>query len=90
MSRGGKREGAGRPPGSRNRRTLAVLDRLPEDYCPIEELARIALDKATPLQVRVDCHKTIASYTLPKVKPFEAMAYERTNGIDNDPFGLGI
>lgn len=84
---GGKREGAGRPPGSRNKRTLAVLEKLEgvdPGYCPISELAKIALDPETPLPIRVDCHKTIASYTTPKIKPFETLGFEHHNGMTED------
>lgn len=84
---GGKREGAGRPKGSRNKRTIAVLDKLESvspEYCPIVELARIALDPETPLQVRVDCHKTIASYTVPKIKPLNPSAFKVDNKAGND------
>lgn len=86
---GGYRENAGRPKGSKNKRTLAVLDKLESvapDYCPIAELARIALDDETPLQVKVDCHKTIASYTIPKIKPLNSVGFESTNGINQLDF----
>jgi hypothetical protein len=84
---GGARTNAGRPQGSRNKRTLAVLDKLESaapDYCPIAELAKIAQDPETPLNLRIDCHKTIASYTVPKIKPFETIGFERENGIKED------
>lgn len=82
---GGKREGAGRPAGSRNKRTLAVLDLL-GDFHPIDELARIAQDEATPLEVRIDCLKTLLPYTAAKVSPIAPMAFERKH--NPDPFGV--
>jgi hypothetical protein len=71
----------GRQKGGRNLRTLTrhesikmrlemlemELDLNPGSLDPIEGLARIAGDKNTPLDVRVDCLKNIAPYVYPKL-----------------------
>ena len=81
---GGKRENAGRPKGSKNKRTLAILDKL-GDFHPVTELAELAQDKSLPVELRLDCLKTLLPYTAAKITPVEAVAFERQNNPDSDP-----
>lgn len=76
----------GRKKGSLNRNTKAVLERLQEDhpnYCPLSELARIATDADTPLELKVKCNTTIAGYILPKISAVPITVFDRRNGIED-------
>ena len=76
----------GRKKGSLNRNTRAVLERLQEDhpnYCPLSELARIATDADTPIELKIKCNTTIASYVIPKISPISALMFDKRNGIED-------
>jgi len=77
---GGKRQNAGRPRGSRNKRTLAVIDRL-GDWHPLEALVDIAKDESQPIETRIDCCKIILPYCSAKISNVEAVAFERRNEL---------
>ena len=77
---GGKRAGAGRPPGSKNRRTLAVEQTLERLGCdPIEGLAlianndkeRLGLEQDIPIALRAKCFSELAPYIAPRMKASE-------------------
>lgn len=74
-------EGAGRPRGSPNKRTVyarLVLEDLGSD--PVEMLARTMADEANvPLDVRVECAKALLPYVYPKLSAVEV------SGPDGDP-----
>lgn len=74
MSRGGKREGAGRKKGSVSKQTKDVQDKLKELNCdPIEGMARIAqqaIDEGE-LQLAGNMYKELAQYVAPKRKAVE-------------------
>jgi hypothetical protein len=79
----------GRQRGTPNRNTKALLERLQEEhpnYCPLSELAKIATDEATPVELKVQCHKTIASYIVPKVSPITSHEFDVRNGLEKDPY----
>lgn len=71
---GGKRAGAGRKPGSRNRKSLEAMRRLRgTDADPITALLRIATkaEKASDDALAFQCYKELASYCYPKLKAIE-------------------
>ncbi|MBT4921773.1 MAG: hypothetical protein HON23_02020 [Rickettsiales bacterium] len=68
---GGKREGSGRPKGRLNNKTSELIERVEEkypDWCPIEQLAKIANDEKTPLELQIQCCLRVASYVYSKPK----------------------
>jgi hypothetical protein len=84
----GKKTG-GRKKGTPNRNTRAIVERLQQEhpnYCPLSELARIANDEATPIELRVQCHKTIAAHTIPKINAITAHEFDVRNGLADDPY----
>lgn len=75
MPVGGKREGAGRPRGAPNKRTLEVVERLKALRCdPITGMARIAMSKKTPLELRGRMYAELAQYIAPKRRAIEHSA----------------
>ncbi|MDQ3796834.1 MAG: DUF5681 domain-containing protein [Pseudomonadota bacterium] len=57
----------GRPKGSRNKQTLAVIDRLEALGCdPIEGMARIAMDESAHPSLRAQMYKELAQYVASK------------------------
>ena len=87
MSHGGKREGAGRKPGSSNKKSAEISERLEELGCdPIEGMARIAIgaeadgDKA----LAGNMYKELAQYVASKRKSVEL------TGADGNPFETNV
>ena len=71
---GGKREGAGRPAGSKNQRTVAVLEHLDDDENnPVLAILRVmkAAEKEGDIRLAADCAKSLLPYYLPKQRPSE-------------------
>lgn len=71
---GGKREGAGRPKGSLNKRSLAAIEALAErfpDWTPLMHLAEVANDETLDREIRLDAAKAAAPYVHPKPKGVE-------------------
>ena len=74
--RGGKREGAGRPKGSRNSYNVAKEELLQtrmdelgrENYDPVVAKAEIALNEDNPLELRFRAHAEIAQYVRTKCR----------------------
>jgi hypothetical protein len=69
MSRGGRREGAGRPRGSKNRRTIKKVPLLPAqahrqavEEMPLDILVAAARDKTQPIELRLAAAKAAAPY----------------------------
>jgi hypothetical protein len=59
----------GRKSGTPNRDSQALIERLEALGCdPIEGLARIALDPATKIDLKVRCFAELAQYVYPKRK----------------------
>ena len=69
MANGGKRPGAGRPVGSKNKRTQEIQDRLDDlGVDPIEGLAMIVKDPNNSSELKFQCLKELAQYVAPKRK----------------------
>lgn len=68
---GGKREGAGRPPGSLNKRSLEAIAEVAErfpDWSPLMHLATVANDLDMSAEIRLDAAKAAAPYVHPRAK----------------------
>lgn len=72
--RGGRRSGAGRPKGSRNRYNADMENLLQErmaeigheGYDPVVALAEIGLDENNPIEIRLRAHAEVAQYVRTK------------------------
>jgi hypothetical protein len=69
MGRGGRRVGAGRPRGSKNKRTIAAVPLLPArahrqtvEEMPLDILVAAARDKSQPIELRLAAAKAAAPY----------------------------
>ena len=63
MSRGGSREGAGRPAGVRNIKTLERLEAIAASgETPLDYLLRVMRDEGNEMNVRLDAAKSAAPY----------------------------
>jgi hypothetical protein len=75
VQRGGKREGAGRKPGYRLRKTaadvLADIEERHPGWSPLQLLAEIADNDQLDLAIRMDAAKCLAGFMHPKPKPAE-------------------
>lgn len=61
----------GRQKGTPNKNRAALIAKLDDafpSYDPLLALVEIAQDPETDLSMRVDCHKTLASYIYPKMR----------------------
>jgi hypothetical protein len=65
--RGGKREGAGRPPGSPTSRPAPWLNT--DNLTPVEALLAIMRDSRTPIKLRAWAAKEAAPYVHPRLAP---------------------
>ncbi len=64
--------GPGRPKGSKTKQQLAVEAKLEQLGCdPITAMAALAMDQATPLELRVKLHCELAQYVAPRRKAVE-------------------
>lgn len=62
----------GRKKGTPNRATLTLKEKLETMGCdPLLELAKIAMNKKNPIEIRVLCLREIAPYVHPKRKPVD-------------------
>lgn len=74
--RGGKREGAGRPKGARNRYNATMEQLLQErlkelgheNYDPVIAMAEIALNEEYPIELRFKAHAEVAQYVRTKCR----------------------
>src|SRR3954452_20908708 len=74
--------GPGRPLGSRNRRSLAVEEKLAELGCdPISAMALLATDETVAIELRIKLYCELAGYVAPKLK-----AIEHTGDVVTRPF----
>ena len=71
MARGGRRAGAGRPPGARNKRTIARLrlakGQLEAGIAPLEYMLSIMRDESQPQERRDEMAKAAAPYVHPRL-----------------------
>ena len=64
----------GRQKGTPNRNRAALLEKLSTAYpCydPLLAIAELAQDDSVDLSLRLDCHKTLATYLYPKMRAVE-------------------
>ena len=81
-SQPGERRG-GRAPGTPNKRTTELIERLVELECdPVEGLARIAADPNTDAVLRARVYADLLPYLYPKRKAVEL------TGADNAPMQI--
>lgn len=77
---GGKREGAGRPKGIKNLRTIAATELVGEaqklfpNYNPISALIALSETVGIDATLAKDCHAAVLPYMAPKFRPIEADA----------------
>jgi hypothetical protein len=74
MSRGGRREGAGRPRGSKNKRTITKVELIPAithrqavEEMPLDVLVAAMRDKSQPIELRLAAARAAAPYFHAKV-----------------------
>lgn len=79
--KGGKRPGAGRKPGSKNRRTVALAEALAEmatgqngDLMPKDFFLSIMRDEGLPLKTRMDAGAHAAPYVHAKLSTVDVNA----------------
>lgn len=73
MARGGKREGAGRKPGSATRKTREIAEAaLTEGITPLEYMLSIMRDETENKANRMDMAKAAAPFIHPKLSSVEA------------------
>ena len=90
--RGGKREGAGRPKGSRNRYNAemekllqAHMDELGhENYDPVIAMAEIALNEENPIDLRFKAHAEVAQYIRTKCRSL-VVTQSTNNNAEQQP-----
>src|SRR3954468_21071749 len=64
--------GPGRPRGSRNRRSLAVEEKLAELGCgPISAMALLGMDETVAIELRIKLYCELAGYVALKLKAVE-------------------
>ena len=89
---GGKREGAGRPEGSKNARTQAVIEYLdPDDHNPIITLVNIMNKafEARDLRLSAYCAKALLPYYAPPPK-LEDETEDDTTGDQRTPIQVNV
>ena len=73
MSVGGKREGAGRPKGSANKRTVEKIKAIEESgMTPLDFLTSVYRDLGEEMSRRVDAAKAAAQYVHSKLSTVDA------------------
>ena len=71
-------EGSGRQPGTPNKRTAELVERLAElNLDPLAGLAAIANDPKTSVELRADIHKTLLNYVFPKRRSVDVTSGEQ-------------
>ena len=72
MPRGGKREGAGRPNGSKNERTIALEEAMAAGgELPKGFMLRVMRDESQPMSLRADMAKAAAPCCHPRLNAVE-------------------
>lgn len=72
MPRGGKREGAGRKPGSANNRSREIADKaMAEGITPLEFMLAVMRDETAEQAARMDAAKSAAPYVHPRLAAVE-------------------
>ena len=79
MKRGGKRAGAGRKPGSKNKTTLARELAIAESgLTPLQYLLKIVRDEDQDQESRVEAAKAAAPYIHPRLQSIESQTVNTT------------
>ena len=79
MARGGARPGAGRKPGSANKRTREIADAAAaEGVTPLEYMLAILRDEQAAPEARMDAAKSAAPYMHPRLTAIEASVQTET------------
>lgn len=74
--RGGKRPGAGRPPGARNRKTLDVAEAIEASgMTPLEYMVAVMRNKDVDPQVRLEAAKGAAPYVHARLSSAELFTH---------------
>jgi len=74
----------GRQKGTPNKNRAALLAKLEDSfptYDPLLALVEIAQDPKTDQAMRVDCHKTLASYIYPKMRAAEPVVADEASPL---------
>ena len=74
----------GRQKGTPNKNRAALMAKLDDafpSYDPLLALVEIAQDPETDLSMRVDCHKTLASYIYPKMRTAESVVASEASPV---------
>jgi len=74
----------GRQKGTPNKNRTALLAKLEDSfptYDPLLALVEIAQNPETDLSMRVDCHKTLASYIYPKMRTVEPVVADEVSQV---------
>ena len=73
MSRGGKRQGAGRKPGATTTKTREIADKAAAGgITPLEFMLSVLRDESAPTDARFEAAKQAAPYIHPKLSSIEA------------------
>ena len=78
-TKGGARRGAGRPMGATGLKKMVAQICKEKGLNPTEEIVKIVLDQATPLDIRARLLQDLQSYVFPRLK-----AIEITGSLDDD------
>jgi hypothetical protein len=79
---GGKREGAGRPPGSISKMTQLALDMVGDaDEHPLQVLLRIMSDKETPLNIQAQAAASCLPFCLSRLSLAEISVSKPTDNM---------
>jgi len=71
---GGKRPGAGRRKGSRNRRTRETVAAVKQGLTPLEYLMSVYQDPAVEIEHRIEAAKAAAPYVHPRLSTVQVQA----------------
>ena len=71
---GGRRPGAGRRPGSRNRRTREAMAAAQQGISPLDYLMSVYRNPAIELEYRIDAAKAAAPYVHSRLSSIEVQA----------------
>ena len=76
--------GKGRPAGSRNKRTIAMMEKLGEGETPCEFALRLMRDEQQPQDIRLNAARIAAPYLHPKPQPEPRLvSFELPESIEN-------
>lgn len=72
MARGGKRQGAGRPPGAHNKRSREIAEKAAKrGITPLEYMLKVMRNGKAPAERRDDMAKAAAPYIHPRLNAIQ-------------------